>query len=718
VTAFVALLAFVAVPVGSQEKPDVLPPAVSTTVLVDVVVRDKKDQAVTGLVAADFEVLEDGVPQRIEQFSLAGAAARAAPGSSPGALGATQDSGLSPSSAAPTAAPSTASEPVTIAFVFDRLSTEGRVAAQRAARQFMEARQLGAVAGVFSVEDTLVVLQDFTPDPSLVLAALDTLGTRVAHAGTSVADQTRGATRQRIVPNAAAARLARMPEPSNAAQAVTRAQAMIQATQLSMAQAAEDAFERLDRDQHGFTAASALTAIVDALRAIPARKAVVLFSEGLFKTEANEGRFLSVVHAANRASVSVYAAEASGLKTQSLESLTRDEIESTADVRLAQQNSGRDTGGGAFTRGLERTETLVKYNPRASLEWLSDSTGGFFVRDTNDFSDSLDRIGSDLRSYYLIGYTPTNETYDGRFRKIAVKVRKPGLTVRARSGYFAVRTVGPVLTHVAPALALLESGKRPHAFDVFIGAWPFPDGQDTARVPVVVSVPGRALATLSQRKKEAGFDLTLLARIRDASGNPVEAMSRRFMLDVTAARQALDGDLRLLRDAWLPPGRYTLEAAASEGTTGQASVTTLAFEVPGGSGPLDRAQVVVIRQALPAAKAAPEIEDGHPLRFGDALLQPLAGEPYPHQSGRLVVQVTASPSAGTSPPAAVIGLWQGERRLAQRTVVWGRPELSGLVRHVEELPMADLGAGKYDVRVELSEAGRERRLGVPFVVSE
>ena len=72
-------------------------------------------------------------------------------------------------------------------------------------------------------------------------------------------------------------------------------------------------------------------AIVEALRSAPGRKAIVLFSEGLFRTEANQDRFLSVVSSANRASVSVYAVEASGLSTQSLNALTHDELESAGE---------------------------------------------------------------------------------------------------------------------------------------------------------------------------------------------------------------------------------------------------------------------------------------------------------------------------------------------------------------------------------------------------
>ena len=195
--------------------------------------------------------------------------------------------------------------------------------------------------------------------------------------------------------------------------------------------------------------ANALVAIVDALRSVPGRKAVVLFSEGLYKTEATEDRFLSVVNAANRASVSIYAVEAAGLQVKTYESLEAQEIRSVASLSMAQQASGRDVGGGSMTRGLEQTEDLVKYHPRGSLEWISNSTGGVFVRDTNDITGALQRIGSDLGNYYLLGYTPKNESFDGRFRKIAVRVKRKGVEVRARSGYFAVRTIGPVLTHVA-----------------------------------------------------------------------------------------------------------------------------------------------------------------------------------------------------------------------------------------------------------------------------
>jgi hypothetical protein len=69
---------------------------------------------------------------------------------------------------------------------------------------------------------------------------------------------------------------------------------------------------------------------------------------------------------------------------------------------------------------------------------LAADSGGFTVRNTNDLTAGLNRIAEESRSYYLIGYAPTDTRRDGRFRKIQVKVAgRKGLQVRARRGYYA-----------------------------------------------------------------------------------------------------------------------------------------------------------------------------------------------------------------------------------------------------------------------------------------
>ena len=70
---------------------------------------------------------------------------------------------------------------------------------------------------------------------------------------------------------------------------------------------------------------------------------------------------------------------------------------------------------------------------------LSEETGGFAVVNQNDFAAAFERLVDDNSAYYLLGYYSTNDRRDGRFRKIEVRVRQPGLTVRARKGYVAPR---------------------------------------------------------------------------------------------------------------------------------------------------------------------------------------------------------------------------------------------------------------------------------------
>ena len=64
-----------------------------------------------------------------------------------------------------------------------------------------------------------------------------------------------------------------------------------------------------------------------------------------------------------------------------------------------------------------------------SLRVLASSTGGFAAVNRNDLNGAFDRIVAENSSYYVFGYYSTNERRDGRFRKIEVRVKRPGLRV-------------------------------------------------------------------------------------------------------------------------------------------------------------------------------------------------------------------------------------------------------------------------------------------------
>jgi VWFA-related protein len=101
-------------------------------------------------------------------------------------------------------------------------------------------------------------------------------------------------------------------------------------------------------------------------------------------------------------------------------------------------------GLAAFDRDLSETPVLppnvemqLVRNRVESLRTLASNTDGLAVTDTNNLDQGFERIVADLTSYYLLGYYSTNTSLDGRVRKIKVRVKRDGVDVRARRGYKA-----------------------------------------------------------------------------------------------------------------------------------------------------------------------------------------------------------------------------------------------------------------------------------------
>ena len=123
------------------------------------------------------------------------------------------------------------------------------------------------------------------------------------------------------------------------------------------------------------------------------------------------------------------------------------------DLRLRQltqlANRGNVTFYPVYARGLTAFDAPIGPDPppglvedaanlrtrHNGLRILADDTDGTAIINTNNIDGMLRRIVDDLSSYYLMGYYTTNTKLDGRFRSISVKLKRPGITVRARKGY-------------------------------------------------------------------------------------------------------------------------------------------------------------------------------------------------------------------------------------------------------------------------------------------
>jgi len=134
----------------------------------------------------------------------------------------------------------------------------------------------------------------------------------------------------------------------------------------------------------------------------------------------NEQTYRRLLDEANRSNVSFYPIDPRGLAVFD----TPFDVVSPGPLGTPAQPS---SATGDMGRLGARLDTLRN---------LASATDGTMT-ETNDLTGGLKKIAQDLSEYYLLGYRSTNGKLDGKFRKITVRAKRPGVVVRARRGYLA-----------------------------------------------------------------------------------------------------------------------------------------------------------------------------------------------------------------------------------------------------------------------------------------
>ena len=274
-----------------------------------------------------------------------------------------------------------------------------------------------------------------------------------------------------------------------------------------------------------------------------------------------------------------------------------------------------------------------------TLRTLADATDGIAVLNNNDLDTGLRRISDDLSSYYLLGYYSTNGKLDGRFHSIKVRVKRPGVDVRARKGYrsataaeiTAAKAAAPApvpdwLANVTSAISSLAR-IRPDS-RLSLNAVPVPAAG--SRAVSTVWIAGELLAVSGTDPWGMGgtVDLDVKAGASSATARVTLAPAQRsFALPVTLSSPVDSGSLQVR-------ARLTGADPAAEGLGG-----VLTVDVPKGVG-----QPMVFRRGpstgnrvLPAAsfafsrteRARLEFPVGADVKVGTARLLDKAGQPLP-----------------------------------------------------------------------------------------
>jgi VWFA-related protein len=374
-------------------------------VQVDAVVIDKNGKQVTDLRPEELEILEDGRPQKITNFSYVALESATAVREEPAK---TNDRNAPP-------VPPVRLKPEqvrrTIALVVDDLglSFESVYSVRQALKKFLDQQmQPGDLVAIIRTSGGIGALQQFTSDKRQLYASIEKIKWTVSgRGGVSVFAPLAGNDTT--------------PTPMSGDSAATAA-------------AIED-FDQFREDVYTVGTLGAVNYIVRGLRTLPGRKSVVLVSDGftLFNSGNPKGnqRVLDALRRltdlANRASVVIYTIDARGLPTLGLTA-----ADSTAGM-----------SAGDIEEALANRRNFF-FQTQSGLTYLAEQTGGFAVRNSNDLGSGIKRVMEDQSGYYLVGYRPDESTFDkvsGRkkFHKLTLRVTRPGkFTVRMRNGFFGI----------------------------------------------------------------------------------------------------------------------------------------------------------------------------------------------------------------------------------------------------------------------------------------
>lgn len=538
--------------------------AQAVEVVVDAVVTDRRNRLVADLTADDFTVYEDGAPQKLASFEVR--------------RGTAASRETSPRAAAPAPAPAaeTPSPPRTLTIILlDYSTTEfpnQRLVRDAASRYVRERMQPDELVAVFALGTSLRFLTDFTSDRDVLVAALktrDVRGSALAGERTDLNDIAAGRTGLTFA-------LTGVPEPSvtsgpgaagiassmgGPASAAAEAMALrrIAAQYATLRSAMEQ------RQTRGVL--TAIRAIALGVRHLEGRKSLLLFSQGFVVPQILWSELQTVVDAANRSQLAIYAVDARGLEARQLSGalVPRDELTAalgqSEDERnpLAGQERIRAAGGeNVFDRASQVGHDL----PESALRYLASSTGGFLIRNTNDLFQGLNRISEEMRTYYVLTYRPTNQNWDGKFRQVRVEVRDPQLRVRARSGYYAIPAEFELLSPEEYEVVAQWRTAPPEAhLPLFVRAAAFRDSAKNYRVPVILETPTSAVA-FEKRGDFYQAQFQIVGLVRDIRGRMLTRIGGRTQFRATPAEYEIlkPGTISFLQMLDLPGGdSYSFE---------------------------------------------------------------------------------------------------------------------------------------------------------------
>jgi VWFA-related protein len=501
-------------------------------VLVNVVVRDKSGAVVRGLTREDFVITEDDKPQSVTSFDFEELdRAEAASASEPKQpiLDKTPASAPRPGVVSPTAPGEPRAERpkvdmhgrrlIVLFFDLSSMQPEEIERAVKSAHDYVDQKLSPAdLIAVASFASALRVDQDFSADKVLLDQVID----RFSAAGGQGFEEGALGDPEGTADNGAAF----TPDDTE--------------------------FNIFNTDRR----LDALQTLADALSGIEQKKSVIYFSSGMSQSgNDNQVELKRTIDRANRANVSIYAADMRGLQ---------------ASVPGGDATQGSTRGRAAFSGASVATQFSRMASTQDTLTTMAEDTGGRAFFDSNTFDEVFRRVVDDTSAYYVLGYSSSNPARDGRFRRIKVRLAKRAdLKLEYRSGYYAPRDFAhatrddreqQLQDQLMSALSMTD-------LSAYVSAAYFRVSDNRFFVPLSVAVPGYQVPfTHATDRNRSTIDV--LGIVRDEQRRPVGRIRDTIRLAVETNDDLKRKTVQYETGMELAPGKYNLKVVVRENQNG------------------------------------------------------------------------------------------------------------------------------------------------------
>lgn len=512
--------------------------AKSQLVVETVVVKDKQGKLIQGLTAKDFELTEDGAPQKISFCEHQDLATNSSP--LPVAATGSEELKLYKRLARTQVLPETLENEryknrrlLALYFDMSAMRPADQLRALSAAEQFLRTQMTTAdLVSILRYQGGSVdILQDFTAERNKLLSILQTMIVGEGQGSIETID--------------------------DASSADTGA-----------------AFGQDDSEFNVFNTDRQLSALQTAakmLGQLSEKKSLIYFASGLrLNGVDNQAQLRATVDAAIKAGVSFWPVDARGL---------------VAEAPLGDATQGSPGNAGIYSGTAALATTTNFQQSQDTLYALAGDTGGKALFDDNDLTRGIVQAQQSISDYYILGYYTTNTAQNGRFRRVKISLTNdsgPNLTYR--QGYYADKQFSRFTAidkerQLEDALMLDDPITE---LSIAMEIDHFQLNRAEYFVPIVVKIPGRELALA----KRGGAEHTLIdfvGEIKDLiGGNTVSNVRDNVNIklsDATAvelAHRPIEYDTGFT----LLPGKYMIKFLARDDETGRIGTYQTVFVIP------------------------------------------------------------------------------------------------------------------------------------------